>query len=337
MRHILNHLVGCLEQNEPAVIGAVISSAGSGPRESGARMLIRRDGTLIGTIGGGALEGASITAARKLLLEGGHRLLDFDLTEDEAARLGMICGGRQQVLLQRLDPGENLLNLLHDVEARLKKGLRPVLLTLLRRKETPIFRLYEPGLPLPQGLLDELAARIGRSSRPFSLEEGELLVFAEPLAQPKTVHLVGAGHVAQATARLAAFVGFSVRVMDDRSEFANRERFPEADVIEVLADFSGCLRNLGPDDMVVIVTRGHQHDREVLGQALRTNAGYIGMIGSRNKRDATYAALEREGHTQDALARVYCPIGLRLGGDSPAEIALSIVAQLQHVRTRRIQ
>ncbi len=333
---ILNYLITCLEHEEPAVIGAIITSAGSAPRDSGARMLVRKDGSLIGTIGGGALEGASIAAARQLLNENrGHRILDFTLTADDAARMGMICGGRQQVLLQRLDPGKDILSLLHETGERLKKGLQTVLLTVIDQAGVPHLQLYASELALPASIHEEIGHKIGRSNRPFSLKTDDLLVFVEPLARSKKVHLVGAGHVAQATARLATMVGFSVRVMDDRSEFANRDRFPEADVVEVLEDFTHCLHDLGDDDMVVIVTRGHLHDREVLGQALRTNAGYIGMIGSRSKRDATYAALEQEGMLRKNFARVHCPIGLDLGGDSPAEIALSIVAQLQQVRTGR--
>jgi len=108
-------------------------------------------------------------------------------------------------------------------------------------------------------------------------------VFVEPLVHPGRVHLAGAGHVALATARIAAFVGFEVVVMDDRQEFANSERYPEASRVRVLDSFTDCIKDLGPDDYVIIVTRGHIHDREVLAQALRTDAGYIGMIGSSRK------------------------------------------------------
>ncbi|OQX12398.1 MAG: hypothetical protein BWK76_17715 [Desulfobulbaceae bacterium A2] len=333
MRLILPPLLSCLELGRPAVIGAIVRSSGSAPRNSGARMLVRPDSPLVGTIGGGELEGACIAAARELLASGAeHRLLDFNLSADEPARCGMVCGGRQQVLLHRLEPRPELLTLLRDLERALAGRLRPMLLTLLRPATPPELRLFSPQLELPGSFAAELTRRQSRASQPFILESDELCVFAEPLVHPSTVHLVGAGHVAQATARLAALVGFALRVMDDRAEFACRERFPTAEVIEVLPDFHDCLGELGADDMVVIATRGHHHDHQVLRQALRTRAGYIGMIGSRAKRDTIYAALLREGFAQTDLQRVYCPIGLKLGGDSPEEIGLCIVAQLQQVR-----
>lgn len=333
MRLILPPLLACLELGRPAVIGAIVRSSGSAPRNAGARMLVRPDAPLIGTIGGGELEGVSIAAARELLAgTEQHRLLDFNLSADEAARCGMVCGGRQQVLLHRLEPHPHLLELLRELERSLALRLRPLLLTLLRGTTPPELRLFGADLGLPPAVAAELTRRQPRASQPFLVEHDELCVFAEPQVPPCTVHLVGAGHVALATAQIAALVGFALRVLDDRAEFASRERFPEAETIEVVSDFQDCLGELGPDDMVVIATRGHQLDHEVLRQALRTRAGYIGMIGSRAKRDAVYAALLREGFSPADLQRVSCPIGLKLGGDSPAEIGLCIVAQLQQVR-----
>jgi xanthine dehydrogenase accessory factor len=120
--------------------------------------------------------------------------------------------------------------------------------------------------------------------------------------------------------------------MDDREEFANRERYLMAKEVRVLESFTDCIKGLGRDDYVVIVTRGHLHDRDVLAQALRTQAGYIGMIGSRAKRASVYESLMREGFTEKDLVRVHNPIGLPIGADTPEEIAVSIVAQLIQVR-----
>ena len=120
--------------------------------------------------------------------------------------------------------------------------------------------------------------------------------------------------------------------MDDRSEFADPERYPEAREVRVLENFDACLADLGADDYVVIVTRGHLHDRDVLAQALKTGAGYIGMIGSRSKRDAVYRSLLESGYTQADLDRVFCPIGLTIGADTPEEIAVSIVGEMIRVR-----
>ena len=146
--------------------------------------------------------------------------------------------------------------------------------------------------------------------------------------------LVGAGHVAACTAEAAARVGFQVTVMDDRAEFANRERFPQANSIRVLPGFRGCLNGLeiDQDSYIVIVTRGHMHDQDVLEQALATRAGYIGMIGSRRKRNAIYTQLLDKGITGAQLELVRCPIGMAIEADTPEEIAVSIVGELIYQR-----
>lgn len=157
-------------------------------------------------------------------------------------------------------------------------------------------------------------------------------VFVEPLAFPGTVHFVGAGHVALAAAHLARFAGFATVIMDDRADFASEKRFPQASTVKVLEDFNRCFGELGADDYVVIVTRGHLYDRDVLAQALRTDAGYIGMIGSRRKRDTIYTSLLDEGFLPTDLERVHCPIGMAIEAETPEEIGVSIIAELIQVR-----
>jgi xanthine dehydrogenase accessory factor len=129
---------------------------------------------------------------------------------------------------------------------------------------------------------------------------------------------------------MATEVGFRVIVADDREAFANRERFAEADDVVVIADFESALSMFAVDEntYVVIVTRGHRHDKSVLAQALRSKAGYIGMIGSARKRDTIYNVLRQEGICEADIARVHCPIGLAIGAETPEEIAVSIVAEL---------
>lgn len=333
MRVIIDELIRKLEDKQPVVTGAIIRSTGSAPRSEGARMLVTEDG-LTGTIGGGELEGKSITEAQEMLGNGAkYRILDFKLSTAEAALSGMVCGGRQQVLLQKVEPSSGNLDFFKSLRTRFLGGERPVLLTLINGSDQPHMKIYNPDMQLPLSLRQEVSRKAGGAGIPFTCEDDDVLVFGEPLIKPKIVHFAGGGHVAQAAAKLATIVGFRVRVMDDRREFANRELFPLAESVEVVADFADCLGELGPDDMVVIVTRGHFHDRDVLRQALKTKAGYIGMIGSRKKRDATYDALREEGFTDDDFGRVHSPIGLKLGGDSPGEIGLSIVAQLQQVKS----
>jgi len=331
MQYILDYLVESLEKGDSAVLGAIVRSAGSAPRTSGARMVILADGTLKGTVGGGALEGACQAKAHELF-DGQQDFaeLKFALNAQSAAEEGMLCGGNVDVLLQLVRPDS--LDMFRRIRQEYIQGQRPALLTFLPvNGGKPNMMSFVSG---DNGLPSELRQAILRKNRriPFlvPLKDGE--VFVEPLVHPGIVYLVGAGHVALATAELAHFVGFEVVVMDDRAEFANRKRYPQARDVRVLDNFDNCITGLGPDDYIIIVTRGHLHDREVLAQSLRTDAGYVGMIGSSRKRSAVYASLQNEGFTEKDLARVHCPIGLTIGADTPREIAVSIVAQLVQVR-----
>ena len=332
MQYVLDTLIETLEQGEPAVLGTIVQSSGSAPRTSGARMLVLADGTLVGSVGGGTVEGTCHAEARKLLANGhAYKEVKCDLSAAAAAEEGMVCGGAVCVLLQKVVPEatEQFRKLRHCY----RNGSRPMLLTQLPAGDLPP-QLMTLGIgqddEVPTALREQALANNKRVS--FTVIHDGLEFFVEPLVKQGTVHLAGAGHVALATAHLASYVGFEVVVMDDRDEFANKERYPQAKKIRVLEGFDDCFTELGPDDYVVIVTRGHQYDRDVLAQALRTDAGYIGMIGSSSKRKATYASLLSSGFIQSDLKRVHSPIGLSIGSDTPQEIGMSIVAELVQVR-----
>lgn len=334
MQYVLDSLISTLEQGEALVLGAIVRSSGSAPRSSGARMLIRSDQTLVGTLGGGALEGRCLREAKELLDASAVNTfaeIHFDLTNKTATAEGMVCGGEVSVLLQKVTPA--LLPKFTLLRENFRRGVQSMLVTRLPAdgKEPEMYFVHgsddcEPLAPLGKEIL-----RKNRRAK-FLISHENRDYFVEPLIHPGTVYLVGAGHVALATAHLASFAGFEVVVMDDRSEFANSERYPQAKQVTVLETFDRCLPALGPDDFVVIVTRGHLHDRDVLAQALRTDAAYIGMIGSTKKRNGVYASLLEEGFTNKDLARVYSPIGISIGGDTPEEIGLSIVAEMVKVR-----
>ena len=336
MRSVIKELAARLEANETVILGSVVRSSGSVPRSSGARMLVCSDGTLFGSIGGGAAEGKCYARAKELLgSEHGWQLFEFHLESSEAATAGMVCGGRMSILLLKLQSKHlDLVKRIRTAFSEPSQSLR-IVTVLPRENVEPLMTLVGDGLD--SGLSDELLAAVtGRKGRtPFSVEADGVETVVEPLSHPGVVHIVGAGHVALATAELAVFAGFDVVVMDDRREFANIQRFPRARNVVVLESFNSCLKDLGRDDYVVIVTRGHLHDKEVLAQALVTGANYIGMIGSRRKRKAIYESLVKEGFTEKDLARVHSPIGLAIGAETPAEIGLSIVAELVKVRSEQ--
>jgi len=158
----------------------------------------------------------------------------------------------------------------------------------------------------------------------------------DPIRKIKTLYCFGAGHVAVPTCHIAALCGFRIVVIDDRADYANSERFPDAQNIQVQSGFVGKMDELdiNEDSYIVIVTRGHMFDRDVLEKALKTTAGYIGMISSRRKKETIFNELKNQGVTDIELARVHSPIGLPIGGETPEEIAVSIVAELISERTK---
>src|SRR6202140_835934 len=161
---------------------------------------------------------------------------------------------------------------------------------------------------------------------------GTLEVFVEPILPQPTLYLFGGGHVSMAVAKAAAAAGFGIGVVDDRESFANKERFPMAH--EIYTTYEDAFEKIRPNaaSYLVIVTRGHKEDMRVLAWAVRTEARYVGMIGSKRKVLSVYKALENEGYRPEEFTRVYAPMGLDIGALSPEEIAISIVAELIALR-----
>ncbi|MEW6439398.1 MAG: XdhC family aldehyde oxidoreductase maturation factor [bacterium] len=341
MRKLTRTVCELLDRGERLVLATVLSRAGSAPRAPGARMVVRANGSIAGTVGGGLVEAEVIRAAGELFGGSGFRIRAFDLAGSTSHAEDAICGGRLEILLGLIEACDRNRDLFHGLADALKAREPCLLVTALGLAESDSGELKlsvakggkpEYGdFPYPASWIARLeeAGSQGKWSQVAVIEGHRFLV--EPCGAPGTVFLFGAGHVSRPVAALAHLVGFQTVVLDDRAEFANRERFPAADEVCVLDSFEHAFRGLELDrnSYVVIVTRGHSHDRTVLTQALRSPAGYIGMIGSRRKRDAIYEALMRqEGFGREELERVHCPVGLSIGAESPDEIAVSIVAEL---------
>lgn len=331
-------LVKTLKAGQSALLCSIIASSGSAPRTSGARMLVLEDGSSYGSVGGGLVEGKTMAKAQEMLAsQANHLVLPFNLNASTAAEAGMICGGAVTILLQRITAQEHdFFQTLVDLQAQ---DAPPALIIILENNNLVgrgwwSTKTGVQHVKLTPAITADLARKAQKTRQNFQLTDQEQVIIVEPLVMPSILYLVGAGHVAQATALVAHWAGFEVVVMDDRAEFANAQRYPQAKEVVVLDSFDQCLPDLGSDDFVVIVTRGHVHDRDVLAQALKTRAGYIGMIGSVPKRDATYRSLLENGYTQADVDRVFCPIGLSIGADTPEEIAISIVAEMIQVRAQ---
>lgn len=336
MQRILSILNQRLAAGEPVVSATIATHEGSTPRSAGSKMLRFADGGMAGTVGGGLVEAQVLEAMRAVTAGGAPALLSFELTGEMAAGADMVCGGRLRVFLERIAPED--APLFTELEAHLARGERCLLLTADNGgARSLLLPDGTRGAALPEDAARQARERGSGILAPVLLECGDAAWFLEPWAAPSVLLIVGAGHVSRPTAQVAALAGFQVTVLDDRPEFANRERFPWAREIAVLDGFENCFtgRAPGPDASVVIVTRGHLFDKIVLEQALRTPAGYIGMIGSRRKRRAVYDQLLSAGFTLADLERVHCPIGLSIEAETPEEIAVSIVAELIQARAAR--
>ena len=332
-----------LRAGEPAVLVTILHSEGSAPRHAGTRALQTRNG-FEGTVGGGILEAEAMRAARECLITGRSARQAFAL-DASSPETDMVCGGSMEVLCEILRPEQADMFALADETLRQGgRGLWVVTLSGDGDAVSPERRLHveRTDAPLPPGAAADLDAALPllerTKHRPGLITDGGATRYVEPLDAPPVLLLCGGGHVALETARLARQCGFVVDVADDREAFANANRFPLARHCFVLPHFANLAAcGIGPRHYVAIMTRGHAHDREALAQALATPARYIGMIGSRAKREHVYAALRASGVPPERLAAVHCPIGLPILAETPQQIAVSIVAELLAERAGRLE
>jgi len=330
-----------LEQGKAVVMAIILSDTGSTPRSTGTRMIIRSADECYGTIGGGLLEAEVIREGTRVLQTKQTQMMSYSLDPDGKAQdVDAICGGTLDVLVEYIDDSDHNKNVFRGVVHATIKGEKNLLIRELGNDDEGMisverFTLKEDGSMIGDQRFDETILTGLRSFGTGSRLPGMITLqnrrfFVECCLVPSAVYIFGAGHVGQAVAQIAQLVDFRVVVFDDRETYANRARFSDADDIRVIDNFEDALQKLDLDSSgyVVIVTRGHRHDQTVLRQALKTRAGYIGMIGSRRKRDTIYKSLLDEGFTQQDLNRVHSPIGIDIGAQTPQEIAVSIVAEL---------
>jgi xanthine dehydrogenase accessory factor len=329
-----------LERGETFIVATIVSHSGSTPRTAGSQMIVTADGQGVGTIGGGLLEAGSMSRAVELIDRNASTILPFDLSFETVDSMDMICGGQAEVLLACIRPTPMTLTVFDNWRTMMAERQAGWLLTVVTGESKAGCHVDHCLLtadgeligdwPLSAADRERVAAASAESMVMQTVHLDEAFVVVLPARQPCTAHLFGAGHVALYTAQAAAMVGFRVVVADDREEYANPRRFPEAHDVRVLASFEQAVDGIGigQGDYIVILTRGHLHDKTVLAQALKTDAGYIGMIGSHRKRDAIYAALLEDGFSQADIERVHSPIGLAIGAETPEEIAVSIVAEM---------
>ncbi len=361
MNDIYAEIVKALERKEKLALATLITRVGSAPRAVGAKYLIKEDGTSVGSIGGGCVEAEVWQRAREAMESGAGSVLHFTLTAEQLAEGGLICGGNVDIFVEPLK--EEFLEIYREAAKIRQKGGGAILATLISLdgvfpKHKPLKALYRKSGERLGSLFDheKLEKRILKEGETLLTEkkprvivlksaedkhltgepvngwkQAELLL--EPIFCEPTLFLFGGGHISQQVAPLAKRVNFKVVVIDDREMFANRERFPEADEV-IVAEFEKCFDQISIDESsyIVIVTRGHLYDGFVLEQAVKTNARYIGMIGSKKKIRTLYQHLMEKGIPKEALDRVHAPIGIDIHSETPEEIGVSIVAELIKAR-----
>ena len=326
-----------LTDGKDVVLVTVVASSGSTPRGSGAHMMVTEAGRIYGTIGGGAVEYKSTQMAQEALKNRSSVIHEFCLTRNEVEDLGMICGGNVTVYFRYASHTDNkFLSFIDD------------LLGLIERRETSwlIIGLSE-GNQEDMGVFGIKSGLYGINALNFDyralthkaqhLVIDDEVYYVEELVHSGKVYVFGCGHVAQELVPVLAHVGFRCVAVDDRPEFASEKLFPDAEQVKLI-DFRNIEKDISitEDDAVCIMTRGHAYDTDVQMQIMKTPAYYIGVIGSRSKIAAVSKILRDHGFSEDQIAGIRTPIGLEIKAETPAEIAVSIAAEMILERAKRL-
>jgi len=344
MREVFHEAVNELGKGESVVVATVVRTKGSTPQKPGAKLLVRGDGSGIGTLGGGCVEGDIWFAAKELMKDGGgaeHR--DYELNEELAAEDGLVCGGTMYFLIDPVYEAGDYLPYARRIDEAYQGGPAVALASLIKPAEggsTPVgAKLFiqedgpaEGSLGSPD--LDREAAKkahelmaLGKNEYVTSRSGAEY--FIEAYTTPPQLVLCGGGHVAKAIAPLAKTLGFRVFITDDREEFAGKERFPEADIL-VVDKPEHALPQLpvNQNTFIVVATRGHRFDNVALAAAARTPARFVGLMGSKRKVILIYEDLMRSGVPIERIREIRSPVGLDIHARTPEEIALSVMAEV---------
>ncbi len=335
-----------LLSGQKIVFAKIIRRSGSTPRAVGSVCIVTETGNMIGTVGGGKMEYLMQKKACELFQTGESFIYQLRLTKEDMAGAGMICGGNIDFYLEPLFPeNSDTTDLFRLIKEHMEQNIPAMLITeikngigaatggarvLINQKNGKVSGCipgFDTGIvDLKQKTACELISVGGKKDDPNDMG---FVFFAERIADNPRVFLFGAGHVSTFVASLVKMVGFDLVLIDDRHEFANKERFPDADEI-IVTDFKKAFDhiNISDNSYIVIITRGHLNDKDVLEQALATSPAYIGMIGSTRKRNAIYEKLMENGVPGDCLDKVHSPIGLAINAETPEEIAISIVGEL---------
>ncbi len=344
MREVFREAVSELEKGRRVVVATVVRTKGSTPQKPGAKLLVRHDGSGVGTLGGGCVEGDIWFAAKELMKRGGpSEYRDYELNEELAAEDGLVCGGTMYFLIDSVYQSGDYLDVAREIDGAYRGEGAVAVASVVKPAEgqpAPIaarLLVRENGSTegtLGSEALDRDASGKARDlmvlgKNDYVVAENGAEYFVEAYTTPPQMVLCGGGHVSKAIAPLAKTVGFRVFVTDDREEFANADRFPEADRLIVAAPEDALPQLLiNPNTFIIVATRGHRYDNVALDVAARTPAKYVGLMGSRRKTILIYEDLLRGGMPIERVREIRSPIGLDVRARTPEEIAVSIIAEV---------
>jgi len=315
----------------PAAMATLVRTIGTTPRKEGTKMFVDASGDVFGSVTiGGCVDGRVIEESGDVLSSAAPRLVRFDLGDAEAWEIGLTCGGTVDVLLEPFS--EEIANLYEIARSELEAGRAVALVTPLGAPAARSLILADGTVrgPVPDSIPSDLL-RSSATSRTITTDSGD--VYVEVLRPPATLLIFGAGVVAIPLVSLAKVLGFRTVIVDGRPRFATRERFPDAGELRIgIPSEIAEETRLGPTTPVVLVAHDYKIDVPVLIRALRSDAPYIGLLGSRRRGAAILQMLRDEGIGEEQLRRVRVPIGLDLGADTAEEIALAVMAEIVAVR-----
>jgi xanthine dehydrogenase accessory factor len=335
MRDILDQVKAWLDDGHAVALATVIKTWGSSPRKVGAGMAVNQDGKMVGSVSGGCVEGAVIQEALEVIQTQKPLKLHFGVTDDEAWDIGLACGGEIEIFIRPFTLNDALI-WIKALETK-KSFSSALLLSSEEEMKTQeiIFFNQEPigkdDLGLSRTLLEKLSElREDRRHRVFQ-DEDEREYFIQYIPSPPKLILVGGVHITIPLVNMAKMMGYEIHVIDPRRIFGTEERFPDVNLIQEWPSKAFDEINITPSTAIVMLTHDPKIDDPALMIAMESPAFYIGALGSKKTHQKRLERLEKAGLSAEKLSRIHAPVGLDLGGGSPEEIALSVMAEIVKV------
>lgn len=351
MSELLEQFASVVSSGQPAALATLVAAAGATPKKAGSTMWVAADGSLLGSVTiGGCVDARVVERAERVIATGHPELLRMSLGDEDAWELGLTCGGTVEVLVQRVDASsasDPVVSAYESARDAYEGGRASMVIARLHERAERLF-VDEGGATsgtLGDSNLDARAIAIARerllSARQSGVEQvqsagRDVSLFFERIAPPECVVIYGASQVAMSLVPFARELGMRTVVVDGRERMATRSRFALADEIHVgmPSDFAE-RRPATPRTYVVLLAHDYKYELPILRVVLRSEAGYVGMLGSKRRGDTIRTMLADEGYTDAELRRLHSPIGLTIGAKSAAEIALAIAAEIVAVREQR--